>query len=270
VRWRGAGALDWESRSGNTDAPDATWSAWTALDADGVIQSPTSRYVQVRARFGRAADTAIRAVVLYDLPENQRAVVTDVTATPPETKVGDARAATVKIGWKVDNADGDALRYRLRFRGDAETTWRPILRNQDWLTETSYTWAVDGVPEGWYRVEVEATDEAANPADGATTDRRASEPVLVDNTAPAVTVRVEGPRVAGDARDGASAVVRVEVAVDGGEWRPARSADGVLDEREEAFGSALPTGLPAGEHVVSVRAYDEAGNLGVGSARFRR
>lgn len=270
VRWRGAGALDWESRSGNTDAPDATWSAWTALDADGVIQSPASRYVQVRARFGRAADTAIRAVVVYYLPENQRAVLTDVTAAAPETKIGEARAATVKIGWKVDNPDSDALRYRLRFRGDAETTWRPILRNQDWLTEATYTWAIDGVPEGWYRVEVEASDEAANPADGATTDHRASEPVLVDNTPPAVTVRVEGPRVAGDARDGASAVVRVEVAVDGGEWRPARSADGVLDERAEAFGSALPAGLAAGDHMVSVRAYDEAGNLGVGSARFRR
>ena len=68
----------------------------------------------------------------------------------------------------------------------------------------------------------------------------------------------------------AGAKVRVEVALDGGEWRPARSADGVLDERAEAFGSALPAGLPAGEHMVSVRAYDEAGNLGVGSARFRR
>ena len=270
VRWRGAGALDWESRSGNTDTPDNTWSAWRALDADGVIQSPASRYVQVRARFGRAADTALRAVTVYYLPENQRAVVTDVTASAPETKVGDARAATVKVGWKVDNPDGDALRYRLRFRGDTEATWRPILRNQEWLTESSYTWSVDGLPEGWYRVEVEATDEAANPADGATTDRRASEPVLVDNTAPAVTVRVENGRALGDARDNASAVVRVEVAFDGGEWRPARGADGLFDEREEGFTAPLPAGIAPGEHAVTVRAYDEAGNVGVGSARFRR
>jgi hypothetical protein len=270
VRWRGAGALDWEARSGNTEAPDNTWSAWAALDADGVIASPASRYVQVRARFGRAADTAIRAVTVYYLPENQRAVVTDVTAAAPETKAGDARQPAVKLGWKVENPDGDALRYRLRFRGDAESTWRPVLRNQEWVTETSFTWSIDGLAEGWYRVEVEATDEAANPADGATSDRRVSEPLLVDNTAPTVTVRVEGGRVAGDLRDGASAVVRVELAVDGGEWRPARSADGLFDEREEALAAPLPATLAAGEHTVTVRAYDEAGNVGVGSARFRR
>lgn len=270
VRWRGNGALDWESRSGNTDAPDATWSAWQALTPDGVAQSPASRYAQVRARFGRAPDTVIRAVVVYYLPENQRAVLTDVSVTPPETKVGETRSSVVKVGWKVDNPDSDTLRYRLRFRGDAESTWRPLLRNQEWLPGTSFDWPTDGLPEGWYRVEVEASDEASNPSDGVTTDRRASEPVLVDNTPPAVTARVEAGRVAGDARDGASAVTRVEVAVDGGEWRPARAADGVLDEREEGFAAALPQGLAAGEHVVSVRAYDEAGNMGAASARFRR
>jgi hypothetical protein len=269
VRWRGAGAIDWESRSGNTDTPDATWSAWQALDADGAVQSPASRYVQVRARFGRDPATTVRAVTVYYLPENQRAVLTEVTATAPETKIGETRAALVKLGWKVENPDADAIRYRVRFRGDAEQTWRPLLRNQDWLTGTTYDWGTDGLPEGWYRVEVEASDEASNPSDGATSDRRASEPVLVDNTAPTVTVRVEADRVSGEARDGASGVLRVEVSVDTGEWRPARAVDGVLDEREESFTSALAT-LPAGEHVVSVRAYDEAGNLGVASARFRR
>ncbi len=269
VRWRGAGAIDWESRSGNTDTPDATWSAWQALDADGTVQSPASRYVQVRARFGRDPATVVRAVAVYYLPENQRAVLTEVTATTPETKVGETRAAVVKLGWKVENPDSDSIRYRLRFRGDAEQAWRPLLRNQDWLTGTTYDWGTDGLPEGWYRVEVEASDEASNPSDGATNDRRASEPVLVDNTAPAVTVRVEADRVTGDARDGASGVTRIEVSVDAGEWRAARASDGVLDEREETFVAPL-TGLAAGEHVVSVRAYDEAGNLGVGSARFRR
>lgn len=269
VRWRGSGAIDWESRSGNTDTPDATWSAWQALDPDGAVQSPSSRYVQVRARFGREASTTVRAVTVYYLPENQRAVLTEVTAATPETKVGETRASVIKLAWKVENPDADAIRYRVRFRGDAEQTWRPLLRNQDWLSGTSYEWGTDGLPEGWYRVEVEASDEASNPSDAATSDRRASEPVLVDNTAPTVTVRAEADRVSGDAHDGASAVTRVEVSFDAGEWRPMRASDGVFDERDESFTATLPT-LASGEHVVSVRAYDEAGNLGVASARFRR
>lgn len=270
VRWRGAGALDWEARSGNSDAPDATWSAWEPLDADGVIRAPSARYVQVRARFSRDPGTVIRAVTVYYLPENQRAVLLDVSASAVETKVGEARRNAVKLGWKVDNADGDELRYRLRFRGDGDTTWRALLRNQEWLTATTYEWPTEGLPEGWYRVEVEASDESANPDESVTRDRRASEPVLVDATAPVVTVRVEGGRVRGDARDGASAVVRMELAVDGGEWRPVRPVDGVPDEREEAIDLALPAGVLPGEHALSLRAYDEAGNVGVGSARFRR
>ena len=80
-----------------------------------------------------------------------------------------------------------------------------------------------------------------------------------------------GLQVAGVTEDGASVVLRVEVSVDGGEWRALRADDGVLDERREAFAGALPgAGVQGGEHVLSVRAADEAGNVGVGSVRYRR
>ncbi len=271
LRWRGSGALDWETRSGNTELPDATWSPWEPLDTDGVLRSPSSRYVQVRARFGRAGETELRSVQVYYLPENQRPVVSEVTAIPPETKVGETRSSAVRVTWKVDNPDSDSLRYRLRFRGDSERTWRPLLRNQEHQSALTFDWVTDGLPEGFYRVEVEASDEASNPEDNALRDRRESDPVLVDNTPPAVTVSVAAGRVTGTATDGASAVTRVEVSVDGGEWRAARAADGVLDERTERFEAGVPAGprAVAGEHAVSVRAYDEAGNLGVASERAR-
>ncbi|MBI5512535.1 MAG: hypothetical protein HY909_02140 [Deltaproteobacteria bacterium] len=270
VRWRGQGQLDWFARTGNSDTPDATWSAWQALDPDGVVASPAARYLQVRARFGRAADTALRSVTVYYLPENQRAVVTEVTGTPPETKAGETRPSVLRLAWKVENPDNDTLRYRLRFRGETDVAWRPLVRNQEWVTGTSYEWPTDGLPEGFYRVEVEASDEASNPDDGTTRDRRSTEAVLVDNTPPVVTVTVAGARVTGRAVDQVSGVLRVELSVDGGEWRAARATDGVLDERSEDFEAPMPrSGAAQGDHVVSVRAYDEAGNLGVGSARFR-
>jgi hypothetical protein len=271
VRARGAGAFAWESRAGNAEAPDATWSAWEALEEGTTVRSPSSRYLQVRARFPTTGDAVLRAVTVFYLPENQRAVVTDLSATQAETKAGEARSPVLKLAWKVENPDNDGLRYRLYFRGDGDQTWRSLLRNQEWVTGTSFDWATDGLAEGWYRVEVDASDEAANTDDSVTRDVRVSEPVLVDNTPPTVRARVEGDRVRGEAADGASVVLRVEVSVDGGEWRALRADDGVLDEATEAFAGALPpAGVRAGEHVLSVRAADEAGNVGVGSVRYRR
>lgn len=271
LRWRGDGALDWETRSGNSELPDATWSVWQGLDAEGTVLSPQARYLQVRARFGRGADAALRAVTVFYLPENQRAVLTEVTAAAPETKAGDTpRPNALRLAWKVENPDGDTLRYRLRYRGESERAWRPILRNQDFVTGTSHEWSIEGLPEGWYRVEVEASDEASNPDDGVERDRRLSAPVLVDTVAPVVRVSVTGGVVSGEVEDGASALTRLELSLDGGEWRPLRVADGVLDGRRERFSLRLAaTARTAGEHSVAVRAADEAGNVGSDSARWR-
>ncbi len=266
VRWRGAGTLAWEARSGNADPPDSTWNNWSALDAESVIRAPAARYLQIRARWTGAGVNVLRSVTAYYLPTNQRAVLTEVTA---ETKTGDPRPQAVKIGWKVDNPDADTLRYRVRFRGDAEQNWRSVLRVGEYVTATSYDWSIDGLPEGFYRIQIEATDEAVNIEGDAQRDVRASEPVLVDNTAPRVAVRVVGGVARGEAVDGVSAVTRVEFAVDSLEWRPMRASDGVFDEPNESFEAVLPMFGDGGEHVVAVRATDEAGNLGVASAAFR-
>jgi hypothetical protein len=64
-------------------------------------------------------------------------------------------------------------------------------------------------------------------------------------------------------------VTRIEIAIDSLEWRQARAADGVFDERTEAYEGSLPAFVDGGEHVVAVRATDEAGNTGTASVTFR-
>jgi hypothetical protein len=67
--------------------------------------------------------------------------------------------------------------------------------------------------------------------------------------------------VTGRARDGASTVSQIEYSLDGNEWRPAPATDGLLDQRAEAFFLRLPS-LAPGPHVVTVRAFDAADNVG--------
>ena len=115
-------------------------------------------------------------------------------------------------------------------------------------------------------VKVWASDERVTPHDRALDATFESPPFLVDNTRPEVgELGMRNGIVTGRARDGASTVSQIEYSLDGNEWRPAPPTDGLLDQRVEAFFLRLPS-LSPGPHVVTVRAFDAADN--VGSARL--
>ena len=62
--------------------------------------------------------------------------------------------------------------------------------------------------------------ELDNPAALTLTDTRESEPIRIDNHAPRVEqLRFASGRLTGRAVDGLGPIARLEVAVDGGEWR---------------------------------------------------
>jgi hypothetical protein len=281
--WRGQGTIRMETRSGNTERPDETWSAWSApMTSVGPVRSPAGRFLQVRASF--VGDGAVlRALSIYYLPQNQRPVLTEVglkartTKRAPDVDPTAPPAASPNLGltWKVENVDGDRLRYRLRFREETQAVWREILRDSELLSATEYSWNTTSVPDGWYVVEVEATDELSNPDAYVLRSRVASEPILVDNTPPEVVdLSASGARVTGRARDGMGPISRIEIAIDGGEFRPIFPEDDLLDTREERFAidtttlSGLLRPLGPGGHIAAVRAFDAAGNHGQAEVGF--
>jgi hypothetical protein len=281
--WRGQGTIRMETRSGNTERPDATWSAWSApMTSVGPVRSPAGRFLQVRASF--VGDGAVlRALSIYYLPQNQRPVLTEVglkartTKRAPDVDPTAPPAASPNLGltWKVENVDGDRLRYRLRFREETQAVWREILRDSELLSATEYSWNTTSVPDGWYVVEVEATDELSNPDAYVLRSRVASEPILVDNTPPEVVdLSASGVRISGRARDGMGPISRIEIAIDGGEFRPVFPEDDLLDTREERFAidattlSGLLRPLGSGSHIAAVRAFDAAGNHGQAEVGF--
>jgi hypothetical protein len=276
LSWRATGGLELSTRSGNTTTPDATWSAWSApLSAPGAIASVPARFVQVRARWARDPNAVLTEVTIPFVTDNVRPVITEISAVakgaPAKEPASSVPASggevgkhesVVKVTWKVDNADSDPLRYRVSFKREGQTQWRDALKADDVLTKAELEWDTAALPEGKYRIRVEASDESSNPPDQVLKHSLESETVLVDNTPPRIdTLEITGRRVRAHVVDGTSAIARVEMAVDGKlEWRPLAPADGIFDTADERVDSDVSTLVPPGSHVIVVRAFDVAGN----------
>jgi hypothetical protein len=279
MTWRSSGSVEVSTRSGDTGVPDSTWSAWQGpVAAGGGVASPPARFVQVRARL-RDAAASLADVTLAFATENLRAVVTDVEAhekgVSHETKEGlpasggepPKHESVVHVSWKVENPDSDELRYRVQFRREGQARWVDAVAPDDVLTKAELDWDTAALPEGSYRVRVDASDEIANAPEEVTHHTLESPPVLVDNTPPVFkTIAMNGRRLRAEVVDGVGPIARVEVAIDGRpEWRPVAAADGLFDTAAEAIdadlGSLLPPG--PGPHIVAVRAFDAAGNATV-------
>jgi len=230
----------------------------------------------VRARWARDPNAILTEVTIPFVTDNIRPVVLEVTAQPKGGHTKEPAAAipasggevanhdsVVKVTWKVDNADNDVLRYRVAFRREGQTLWRDALKPDEVLTKTELDWDTAALPEGKYRLRIEASDETANPPEQVQKHALESEPVLVDNTPPRIdNLQVAGRRLRARVIDGTSPIARVDIAVDGKlEWRPLGPADGVFDTTDEAIDADVATLVAAGSHVVVVRAFDLAGNV---------
>jgi hypothetical protein len=207
--------------------------------------------------------------------DNARAIITNVTAESRVQKSGKLQtglqqsggsvskpSTTVNIKWDVDNPDKDDLRYRVFYRLDNQQIWRDALKPNEIFTQTSLNWETTSLPEGLYRLKVEATDELVNAPDKVTRHSLESGLVLVDNTAPVFkTLSMNGRKLTGEASDGLGPIVRIELALAGtDDWRPINPTDGIYDEASEKFDQDVSAIVPSGSRMVGVRCYDQAGN----------
>ncbi len=268
IEWRGEGKMTFETRSGNTEQPGATWSPWSkGLKKPGKVTSPPGRFLQVRAKLPKKdAEAVLRAVEVFYLPRNQRARVSNVEGRRPPPKRGEARTepvpptTLVNLTWKVENPDGDPLRYRLCYREESQPMWRTILSEDTVLSEPKYAWDTDGIPDGHYVVRVEASDEQRNPESLALCASALSEPIRVDNHPPRIEkLRAHKGRVQARIVDGLGPIARIQLSVDAKGWQEVFPADSLLDESTEEVDFPLGE-LGAGSHIVALRAFDAAGN----------
>ena len=308
IWWRGSGSIELQTRSGNSERPDTTWSDWSTgySDASGSqVASPKARFIQWRAVLRNAGrgESKLEDVTMAYLPRNVAPEVLAITVLPPgvalqpqlqlqvdpniEASGLDAslfgmvaqtpprrlyQRGARSLQWQAEDRNGDTLEYAIYYRSLNETNFRLL---KDHTRENFYT--VDGasLADGRYLFRVVASDASDNPAGLALSSERISDPVDVDNTPPVVhqvgQVQVSGDTVRAlfDVEDVTGRIKRSDISIDGSAWREVFPDDGIADSSKERYTLQLSVPGP-GEHTISIRAVDNSNNVGSISITFRR
>lgn len=275
LSFRGQG-VDVETRSGNTQEVDSSWSGWTkSITQSAKPGTQKGRYVQMRARFGKDQTASFSEVRFHFVTDNVRAIVKNIAADGRAQRSGRLQTGlqssggkvskgspNVSVRWETENPDRDELRFRIFYRLDSQTVWRDALKPSEIFTQSSYEWDTSTLPEGLYRMRIEATDELVNAPDKITKHSAESGIIVVDNTAPLFgPLAINGRKLTGEVTDGLGPIARIEVALAGtDDWRPIMPKDGIFDTATETFEADVSAIIPAGSRLLGVRAWDNAGN----------
>jgi hypothetical protein len=293
LSWKGELAegtsISFQTRSGNSEVPDDTWSSWSTrlTSPEGSqISSPPGRFIQYRAHLKSSAGGAspsLREVNLSGLQENVSPQILTIGVNPLGGKKdgpingndkskgrhngSEGGKGVWKISWVAADVNNDRLVYDLYFRGRDERQWK-LLENE--LTKSSFLWNIESAPEGMMQVKVVASDRLSNPERIALRTEKESEPFDLDHTPPMVVLQVQAEgsgtlSVEGTIKDATSALREAAYALNSGKWKVLFPSDDIFDSLSESFSFKVHD-LKAGEYTLVVRASDALGNVGVSKA----
>ena len=306
IWWQSAGNVLIQTRSGNTEKADETWSAWSPVTGEprtGQIMSPKARYMQWRALLRAGANTALNEVSVSYLARNIAPEVLSITVLPtnvglvanppiqvdPNIEASGLDPATFGVPqqnppprrvylraarsfqWTAEDRNGDKLVYDVYYKELNETNYKLLREN---IAENFFALDGQSIADGRYTLRVVAKDTPENPPGTALTGERVSEPFDIDNTQPTVTF-TDTPPAGGRARivfvgsDKSSYLTRAEYSVNGGEWLTVYAEDGISDGPNERYIVDIPLPAP-GEYSVTLRVFDSQGNVGNARALVKR
>ena len=291
-------AISFTTRSGNTEKPNGTWNNWSeelTVSEGSQITSPAARYIQWRAKLTTSemsVTPVLKKVTVASVQANTEPRFTSVevrrggapeSSGPPEgarrpresrtasnpNSEGDSTKYTAS--WKVNDDNNDTLQFNVYYRGIGETNWKLL---KDELKQTSYALDTTLMSDGRYVIKVIATDKLSNPPNFAKSTEKISDPFDIDNSQPMVTDIAatanedQTYQISCTAADSFSYIQKAVYKIDSDEeWQVIFPDDGIFDSKRETL--LLHTNsLPAGEHTITIRVTDAAGNTGIGRATF--
>ena len=234
IWWRSSGNVTLQTRSGNTEKPDETWSDWSAnlTDPKGAqVSSPKAKFLQWRAILKNSSNTA-RSVDLNEvnvsylarniapevlsiqiLPTNvgllsnppaqidpnieNSGLDPTLFGLPPVTNIPPRRVyqrGARALQWTAEDRNGDRLEYSIYYREASENNFKLLREN---MRENFFTLDGAALADGRYIFKITANDSPSNPASQNLSGEKISEPVDIDNTAPTVTA-IGAPQINGD------------------------------------------------------------------------
>ena len=300
IWWRSSGSVSIQTRTGNTEKPDETWSAWSVALTDqkgAQVSSPKAKYLQWRAVLKTSSATptlnevnvafiarniAPEVLSIQVLPTNVGLVANPPQQIDPNIELSGLDPVTfgipnlavpprriyqrgaTSLQWTAEDRNGDKMVYDVYYKEVGDANFKLLREN---LNDNFI--AIDGqsLADGRYIFKIVARDSPSNPAPLALSGERTTEPIDIDNTPPVVTafgtpqITGERARVVFDATDAASYLTRAEYSVNGGVWLTVYADDGISDGPKERYTIDIPIKNP-GEYAVTIRVYDVNGNAG--------
>ncbi len=307
VSWEAALASDTkvviQTRSGNAEEPDKTWSDWSknyTSAAGTVIQSPSARYLQLRATLtsndGRNLPS-LKKVSFSHLQKNVAPKINQIRIHTPgeyypvsmgnsqhnshlingeqERKNGfqnqslgrkSTRKGYRSVSWLTQDNNGDDLSFDLYYKRVQDKSWKELVVD---YSGNVYSWDSELIPDGRYVIKLEASDGPSNPPARVLSSEKISREFVVDNSGPDVNgfqVQVENGKttITFSARDNWSNIKRVDYGVNADQWNLLYPIDGICDSRSEKFKLMLDVSL-VGETAIVIKVQDELGNIGFGN-----
>lgn len=290
------GWSDWEPlKDGEIASPAGRFLQWKAvLQPGGVLGAVGVNYLPVNS--APVVDDVVvvpgarlnpqnqpnpqQQTVTINFPSpSQSPAITFEPPTNPVTAMKDKTAITAR--WSAHDDNGDDLTFSLYVRGDNESVWRLL---KDGITDKAYSFDASLLPDGGYQMKVVASDSPSHTPGEALTGFKESDRFEVDTTPPLVTSLKAGEETGNasssgkavvftfDAEDTQSPIAHAEYSLDAGPWQYIEPVGGLSDSRHEHYEVHIPAAAlngKAGEHLLTVRAYDRHDNVGLAKTSFQ-
>lgn len=276
-----------QTRSGNTEDVDDTWSDWSEpykYNKGSQITSPDGRFLQFKINFwtkNKEYTPEIYSLKIPYLIKNRKPEVLSVkflekesngkaknNRKKPSFKKHSFKEFELKVEWDAKDEDKDELIYRLYVRMRKENNWFLL---KDKLKEKSYLFDTRMLPDGIYLFKVVADDIPSNSISTHLQDERISRIHMIDNTPPQVKLEYKKKDkdeyiISGKIMDNLSLITSIEYSVDTKEWTSVFPVDKLFDSIEEEF----QFNYKYEKGLIIIKTEDEAGNSATSYIRIEK